>query len=166
MANYETISTDVILDEFACKTVRPNDIASLTPKAVGNKGVSMVDEIAGERIAEMPSLSLIVLRVRDLAQARAFYRLLGLSFVDEQHGSGPLHYSATIDGLTLELYPARPEDSLGRQRLGFRVRPLDGIVESLRRQGVKIVSEVRESPWGRRAIVEDPEGNVIELTGS
>src|SRR5882672_11301872 len=39
-----------------------------------------------------PTLSLIVLQSSDVEAAREFYSLLGLSFVEEQHGKGPRHY--------------------------------------------------------------------------
>src|SRR5580700_4917064 len=43
-----------------------------------------------------PTLSLVVLQSGDVEAAKDFYRLLGLSLVEEQHGTGPRHYSATL----------------------------------------------------------------------
>jgi predicted enzyme related to lactoylglutathione lyase len=31
------------------------------------------------------------------------------------------------------------------------------------RAGATVVSEPRDSPWGRRAVVDDPEGQRVEL---
>ncbi len=48
--------------------------------------------------------------------------------------------------------------------LNFRVDDLDGMLQQLRANGVKIVKEVEEQTGvGRFASIEDPEGNRIEL---
>ncbi|MBL8021099.1 MAG: hypothetical protein JNM27_15620 [Leptospirales bacterium] len=50
----------------------------------------------------------LVFRCADIEESRTFYESLGLQFTREQHGSGPIHYSAMIgNGLVLELYPAK-----------------------------------------------------------
>ena len=53
-----------------------------------------------------PYVSLIVLYTADLEAARAFYAGLGLSLAREQHGHGPVHYSALLGPTMLQLYPA------------------------------------------------------------
>ena len=86
----------------------------------------------------MPALSLVVLYVSDLDASVAFYAGLGLDLIREQHGAGPVHYSAGLDGsAVLELYSAgdRPPT---RTRLGLR--------------GVS----------GNGGTVTDPDGNVVE----
>ena len=85
----------------------------------------------------MVALSLIVLWVADLDASAAFYRGLGLDLKPEQHGAGPAHYSAALDGTILELYPCgdRPPT---RTRLGLRGVSGDGKMT-------------------------DPDGNVVEL---
>lgn len=51
-------------------------------------------------------INLIVLRSDQLQVTRGFYEALGLSFVEEKHGHGPVHLSATTQsGTVLELYP-------------------------------------------------------------
>ena len=40
------------------------------------------------------TLGLLVLRSSCMEAALTFYRALGLSFVEEKHGSGPVHYSS------------------------------------------------------------------------
>ena len=51
-------------------------------------------------------------------------------------------------------------------RMGFRVASLDDTLALLRSRGVPIVREAQDSRWGRRAIVEDPDGNRIDLAGN
>ncbi len=111
------------------------------------------------------SLNLLVMRARDVEAATAFYSLLGLSFVKEKHGAGPIHFAAELGTMVFEIYPERPEQTTGPMRLGFRVAQLDATIELLRERGTKIVSEVRQSPFGRRAVVQDPDGNAVELQG-
>lgn len=111
-----------------------------------------------------PTLSLFVLQSGDVEAAKDFYSLLGLSFVEEQHGKGPRHYSATTGALVLEIYPCQGSSPLTPVRIGFRVPFLDQTLGTLRNRGARIVREASDSPWGRRAVVEDPDGNRVELT--
>ena len=110
-----------------------------------------------------PTLALIVLQSADVESAKDFYSLLGMSFVEEQHGQGPRHYSANLGGLVLEIYPCQGSTSISSLRIGFRVPSLDRTLDMLRRRGARIVREAKDSPWGRRAVVEDPDGNRVEL---
>ena len=111
-----------------------------------------------------PQLNLVVLRTADLDRLRAFYALLGLTLVMEQHGNGPVHYSAAAGPVTLELYPATvaagPDAST---RVGFLVRDFPGACEALRAAGHTIRVEPKVSAWGLRAVVLDPDGRAVEL---
>ncbi|QLQ33687.1 MAG: hypothetical protein HZT40_21085 [Candidatus Thiothrix singaporensis] len=44
-------------------------------------------------------LNLLVLRCRDINASRIFYGQLGMQFVQEQHGSGSVHYAAVFNGM-------------------------------------------------------------------
>ena len=110
------------------------------------------------------AISLVVVRTEDLERSRAFYDLLGLALVFEQHGSGPKHYSFTSAGTVFELYPAgaaRPDKST---RLGFSVHDVNSVVDRLQGAG----HEIAESPKVRGsevcAVVVDPDGRKVELT--
>lgn len=111
-----------------------------------------------------PTLSLLVLHSGDVEAAKDFYSLLGLSFVEEQHGKGPVHYSAAAGPLVLEIYPCQGNNPSAPVRIGFRVPSLDQTVERVRSQGRRIIREAQDSAWGRRAVVEDPDGNRVELS--
>jgi predicted enzyme related to lactoylglutathione lyase len=110
-----------------------------------------------------PALSLLVLECNDIDKAKDFYERIGLSFVSERHGGGPLHYSATLGSMVLEIYPRKAGAVCGPIRIGFRIAALDAIIERLRLAGARNTREPHESPWGRRAVVEDPDGNRVEL---
>lgn len=112
------------------------------------------------------SLNLLVLRSRYLPRAIEFYQALGLQFTPEQHGSGPVHYSADLGGLILEIYPlATDATPTTNTRLGFTVSALDEILATLDGMGVKTIAQPQPTPWGRRAIVQDWDGHKIELVG-
>ncbi len=110
--------------------------------------------------------NLIVLRSRDLDRAHSFYRALGLSFVRHSHGSGPVHLASESEGQVFEIYPlaenAAPTSST---RVGFSVPSVDATYASLLTAGGTSVTPPRDSRWGRRAVVVDPDGHRIELTG-
>lgn len=107
------------------------------------------------------AITLIVLRCADIERAREFYEALGAVLVAEQHGSGSRHYSATIGGTVLELYPRRGAETRG-MRLGLSVSDLASTVGGVERAGGRVVrTELVQTP---SAIVEDPDGHTIELT--
>ena len=110
-----------------------------------------------------PRLDLLVLQVADLDAASRFYAALGLTFVRERHGAGPEHFSSSIGGVLLELYPATGGLTSHATRLGFSVPLLDLAVDALLAQGGTLVSAAKASPWGRRAVVADPDGHRVEL---
>ncbi len=116
------------------------------------------------QVSASPELSLVVVYAHDLEAAREFYASLGLSLQPEQHGTGPRHYAAMLGGAVFEIYPERNGERKGDLRIGFQVASVDGVIQRLRQRQVPILSEPKESTWGRRAVVEDPDGNRVELT--
>ena len=108
--------------------------------------------------------SLLVIRATDLVAARAFYEALGLDFELEKHGNGPEHLSHAKSGFVFEVYPRRSNsDSTSSVRLGFSVASLASVLISLEDVGAEVVSKPKESEWGRRAVVRDPDGHTVEL---
>lgn len=110
------------------------------------------------------SLNLVVLRSSDLARAAAFYSRLGLEFTQHRHGNGQEHFAAELLGGVFELYPqvADGVSTLGT-RVGFRVPSVDAVLVALADYPAAVVTPVRDSEWGRRAVVADPDGHRIEL---
>lgn len=89
-------------------------------------------------------LNYLVLYARDPAASAEWYAdALGLHFTREQHGDGPVHYSAEIGGTVLELYPSgdRP---VTRTRVGLVVPDPFGVAPS-------------------PTVITDPDGNRIEV---
>lgn len=52
-------------------------------------------------------MTVLVLRTSHMAATVEFFSRLGLTFVEEQHGEGPVHYACEKDGVVLEIYPPR-----------------------------------------------------------
>ena len=109
--------------------------------------------------------NLVVLRSRDLDRADIFYRALGLSFVRHAHGTGPIHLASESAGQVFEIYPLTDETAPTHStRVGFSVPSVDATYASILRAGGTSVAPPKDSEWGRRAIVADPDGHRVELT--
>ena len=118
--------------------------------------------IEEERKGSRPALNLVVIRSEDIDISREFYELLGLRFERHKHGEGSEHFAAEEDGMVFEIYPLAGEASAGA-RLGFQVSDVDGLVAALDEAGHPVVSRPKDSPWGRRAVLKDPDGHSVEL---
>jgi lactoylglutathione lyase len=113
------------------------------------------------------ALNLVMLRASDLAKAEAFYSLLGLSFSRHRHGTGPEHLAAELEGCVFEIYPQTPDApaSVGA-RIGFAVPSVDEVVARLGGFPDAVVSAAKDSPWGRRAVLRDPDNHRVEVVES
>lgn len=110
------------------------------------------------------SLNLVVIRARDIDRLAGFYSVLGLSFKKHRHGDGPEHLSSSVGGAVFEIYPMRsPDEGTTSTRLGFTVESLESTINRLRQAQATILSEPRDSEFGRRAVVKDFEGHKVEL---
>ena len=111
-----------------------------------------------------PRLNLVVLRSGNLDAAERFYATLGLRFGRHRHGRGPMHLCAEDAGLTFEVYPSREgQPSTSGARLGFEVDDLAHVLKGLVEAGGRLIHTPRPSPWGIRAVVDDPDGHRVEL---
>jgi len=112
----------------------------------------------------MSRLNLIVIHSVDPNRTQEFYKMLGMEFQEEQHGSGPVHWAADLDGIAMEIYPAKSEDEVDvSTRLGFVVKDAASVLNTLRLSNVEIVSDLKQTKWGLRAVVRDSDGRTVEL---
>jgi catechol 2,3-dioxygenase-like lactoylglutathione lyase family enzyme len=111
------------------------------------------------------TLNLVVLRSPDPTRAAAFYGRLGLEFSRHRHGSGPEHFAAELSGGVFEIYPLAVDgpSTLGT-RVGFRVPSVDAALTALSDYPDAILTPARDSEWGRRAVVADPDGHRVEIS--
>jgi predicted enzyme related to lactoylglutathione lyase len=113
------------------------------------------------------TLNLVVLRSPDISRAVAFYTRLGLPFTLHRHGKGAEHFAAELPGGVFELYTqtADSPSTLGT-RIGFAVPSVDTVIAALGDYPGAVVSAPKDSEWGRRAVVADPDGHRVELIES
>lgn len=115
--------------------------------------------------ASLAVCNLVVIRARDLDRSQSFYRALGMRFVQHSHGSGPLHLASDQGGPVFEIYPLEQQDlPTSSTRIGFAVPSVDDAYAALLAAGGESASAPKDSLWGRRAVVVDPDGHRIELT--
>ncbi|WP_269582152.1 VOC family protein [Roseibium sp. Sym1] len=105
-------------------------------------------------------LSFITLHARDIEVTASFYRPLGLDFVEERHGSGPLHLASETAGLALEIYPAEKVYGDG-VLLGFEVEDLKDCRNRLAAAGVTIISDITNRNGFLRFIAQDADGRRV-----
>jgi lactoylglutathione lyase len=111
------------------------------------------------------TLSLVVLKTRQVDALRRFYSTLGIELAEEQHGKGPVHFAGRVGDAVLEVYPL-PEDGTPGDtttRLGFVVERVAEVVEALTTLGTPVITEPQAAQWGFRAVVRDPDGRAVEL---
>jgi lactoylglutathione lyase len=110
----------------------------------------------------------------DVARAARFWELLGFErFVELPGPDGPPGYVG-LRGDSGEIAVTHSE--WGRRRYGLAISEgarfemyvyvpdLDGLLARLREQGVPVLRDAEEMPWGERmASVSDPEGNPVAL---
>jgi len=114
------------------------------------------------------NLGFIILYVRDMSKSKAFYTdVLGMSVVDAISGpnfvtlrpaSGSL--VALQDKATAQ-FPPKLEEQPGSVELSFEVDDVDGTWKRWKEQGVEIVTEPMDLPFGRYFMAKDPEGHYL-----
>ena len=126
----------------------------------------------------MPGLRAFpVLHAKDVETVASFYARLG--FVEQARMPGPdgsagyigMNRDAAELAVTTEESPrqlAGVEPGPGpRGELFVYVGDVDAVVGELRAEGVSILREPADMPWGERvAFVTDPEGNLVTLATS
>ena len=111
--------------------------------------------------------NLVVIRSKQLDAAARFYGALGLRLTKHRHETGPEHYASEAGTPIFEIYPLTNEASATTGvRIGFAVESVDQVFERLLRVGGQAVSAPKDSPWGRRAVMADPDGHRVELTSA
>lgn len=112
----------------------------------------------------------IILYTSDLDVIVPFYRALGLALEAQEDVGGEKHFACEMGLSHFAIFPARKSGvshadyrASGSTLIGFQVEKVDRLVELAVKEGAKIVEAPHEVPWGRRAVISDPEGRVLEL---
>jgi len=111
----------------------------------------------------------IVLRAGDLAAVVAFYRAVGVPLEEERHDDGPLHFACELGPIHFAVYGADAPGAAPRRRdggasqVGFQVDSLEAVFSAAVEVGATVLLEIEDVPWGRRALVTDPDGRTVEF---
>lgn len=154
------VGDDPVLGSALARTLGCEAVGCTHPSPAERALAYLTGHLAGREATRRASaLGLLVVRCRDVERSLSFYTAIGLSFVREQHGRGPVHHAATLDGGTvLELYPCGEKVSVGGLRMGIRVADPLAAVRALQRLGWEARPAASRS-W----IVEDPDGLTVDL---
>jgi len=111
------------------------------------------------------TLKNIVIFVTDLAKAKSFYvDLLGLPVAGQSEMLIEFFPGA---GTTLGVSLALHDDArclVGRHTgVTLKAENIAGLCETLKNGGAHFVEPLESSPWGKMAVVQDPDGNMIAL---
>ena len=110
--------------------------------------------------------------VGDVPRSVAYYRVLLGFQVDEEHGRtlaavsrGPLRLILSGPGSSgaRPMPDGRAQEAGGWNRIVLYVDDLDAVIAPLRAAGTAFRNDVEQGPGGRQILVEDPDGNPIEL---
>ncbi|MEM7248584.1 MAG: VOC family protein [Acidobacteriota bacterium] len=116
----------------------------------------------------LPEVGALILFASDLDRTLAFYRALGMPLEAESHDSGPVHHAGELGPVHVAIFEGEPDEATahrhaGSTMVGFAVDSVDAAVDALRNLGAEITQEPADYPWGRRALVVDPDGRTVEL---
>lgn len=127
-------------------------------------------------VPKVEDLGSLILFAADVERTAAFYRALGVALESEQHGDGPVHHTCALGSTHFAVFaargdgpaqddgaPARDHRAAGAQFFGLTVSDLDATFHAAHALGAEVVQEPRSYSWGRRALVRDPDGRVVEL---
>lgn len=115
------------------------------------------------------AVNAIILKTEKLKETADFYRALEMPLEEERHGKGPLHYACDLAGVHFAIYELDPWKGPERRSkahdtmVGFSVENLEECLENLAQLEAKVVIPPEDVPWGRRAVVLDPDGRPVEL---
>jgi predicted enzyme related to lactoylglutathione lyase len=122
----------------------------------------------GREGAQAMNLGFVVLYVHDMDKARAFYTdVLGMIVVDAV--SSPTFVTLRPAGGSLialqdkaaAKFPPGHEEQPGSMELSFEVDDVDATWRRWKEQGVEIVSDPIDLPFGRYFMAKDPEGHYL-----
>ncbi|ACD96952.1 VOC family protein [Trichlorobacter lovleyi] len=111
------------------------------------------------------SMKNIVLFVTDLQKAKTFYAdLLGLPLAGESQMMMEFFPgSVTTLGIALALQDDA-KALVGRYTgISLNVKGIDKLCDRLKAAGATFIEPLEESPWGKMAVVADPDGNQFAL---
>ena len=104
----------------------------------------------------------IALFSEDVAALRRFYELLLGGPPEAEWPSGAIFAAGAVKVLVHER--AGSDGPANDDHFALGMPDVDGACDELRRQGLELLVEPRDYPWGRSAYLRDPDGRMVELS--
>jgi len=105
----------------------------------------------------------VILLVSDMEKSIRFYRdTLGIPIKIKSKAWTEFFNKDTV----LALHPAKKKSKMktgSGMLVGFEVRDLDSTVKKLKEKKVKFFKKPKEEPFGKHAIIEDPDGHLVSI---
>ena len=105
----------------------------------------------------------VILLVSDMENSTRFYRdVLNLPIKSQSKDWTEFFNRETV----LALHPARKAQQSSSQEkvlVGFMVSDLEAQVQLLEKKNIKFFKRLKDEPFGKHAIIEDPDGHLISL---
>jgi lactoylglutathione lyase len=120
-------------------------------------------------------IGMVILLVSDLHKLVTFYKdILGMKVKHESEDWVELSTKEGSTKLALHLTQKHPVDQIQEEQiegaieirtmlLGFNVSDLENVCRNLKSKGIKFHKRLKEESFGKHAIIEDPEGNLISM---
>ena len=112
-------------------------------------------------------IALLVIKTNQLEKQKTFYEKFDLVFQKEKHGNGSEHFSSIIENqnIVLEIYPLPKNKNFPdtSTRLGFRVDDLEKTIDAILEVDGEIKNEIRDTEFGKFAVVKDFDGRSIDV---
>jgi len=118
-----------------------------------------------------PGAAVVRYQVRDVDRAIDFFtRLIGFQVLQRAGpvtilSRGQLHLLLSGPGSSgsRPMPDGRRQEPGGWNRIVLYVESLDSSVKTLREAGARLRNEVESGPGGKQILVDDPDGNAVEL---
>lgn len=105
----------------------------------------------------------VILLVSDMEKSIRFYRdTLGIPIKTKSKAWTEFFNKDTV----LALHPAKKKSKMktgSGMLVGFEVSDLDSTVSKLKEKKVKFFKKPKEEPFGKHAIIQDPDGHLVSI---
>jgi len=104
----------------------------------------------------------VILLVSDIKRSIRFYHdTLGMELKHESKDWTELSTRGTV----LALHPARKKKIKKNNGMlvGFSISDFDDVINSLKKKRVKFYKKPKQEPFGKHAIIQDPDGHLISI---
>ena len=104
----------------------------------------------------------VILLVSDIKRSIRFYRdTLGMELKQESKDWTELSTRGTV----LALHPARKKKIKKNNGMlvSFSISDFDDVISSLKKKRVKFYKKPKQEPFGKHAIIQDPDGHLLSI---